>query len=81
MLEVLERTVRDAASVASGAPGQVLDPGIADRLAEFESIPPSRLVTAAEHVEAAREAAAGNGNPESIVAVLLADLAHTLRQS
>jgi DNA polymerase-3 subunit delta' len=79
MLAALERTVRDAASVAAGVPEAALDPGIADRIQEFRSISPESLVEAARHVEAARDAAAGNGNPEGIVAVLLADLAMTLR--
>jgi DNA polymerase-3 subunit delta' len=78
MLDVLERTIRDAASVAAGVPDAVLDPGIADRITEVRSMPPERLVDAARHVETARDAAAGNGNPQGIVAVLLADLAATL---
>ena len=59
-------------------PEAALDPGIADRITEFRSVAPERLAAAARHVEVARDAAAGNGNPESIVAVLLADLAATL---
>ena len=78
MLDVLERTIRDAASVAAGVPDAVLDPGIADRITEMRSMPPERLVDAARHVESARDAAAGNGNPQGIVAVLLSDLAMTL---
>ncbi|MGB5527177.1 MAG: hypothetical protein WBN79_09980 [Gemmatimonadota bacterium] len=78
MLDVLERTIRDAASVAAGVPDAVLDPGIADRITEMRSMPPERLVDAARHVESARDAASGNGNPQGIVAVLLADLAATL---
>ena len=78
MLDVLERTIRDAASVAAGVPNAVLDPGIADRITEVRSMPPERLVDAARHVETARDAASGNGNPQGIVAVLLADLAATL---
>ncbi len=77
MLDVLERTVRDAASIAAGAPDAVLDEGIADRITEIRSLSPERLVEAARHVETARDAAAGNGNPQGIVAVLLADLAAT----
>ena len=78
MLDVLERTIRDAASVASGAPDAALDPGIANRITEIRSLPPQKLVRAARHVDTARDAAAGNGNPEGIVAVLLADLAADL---
>jgi len=78
MLDVLERTIRDAASVAAGVPDAALDPGIADRIAEVHTLPPERLVDAARHVESARDAASGNGNPQGIVAVLLADLAATL---
>ena len=78
MLDVLERTIRDAASVAAGVPEAALDPGIVGRLGEMRSLSPERLVDAARHVETAREAAAGNGNPQGIVAVLLADLAAAL---
>ncbi len=78
MLDVLERTIRDAASVAAGVPDATLDPGIADRIAEIRALSPDRLVAAAGHVDAARDAAAGNGNPESIVAILLADMAAEL---
>ena len=81
MLDALERTIRDAASVAAGVPEAALDPGIVSRLDEMRSIPPERLVDAARHVETAREAAAGNGNPQGIVAVLLADLSTTLVQT
>ncbi|MCK5489222.1 MAG: hypothetical protein KAI98_04500 [Gemmatimonadetes bacterium] len=77
MLDVLERTIRDAASVAAGVPEAALDPGIVDRITEMRSMPPERLVHAARHVETARDAASGNGNPQGIVAVLLADLAAT----
>lgn len=78
MLDVLERTLRDAASVAAGVPEAALDPGIVERIAELRELSPERLVHAVRHVETARDAAAGNGNPQGIVAVLLADLATTL---
>jgi len=80
MLDVLGRTIRDAAAVAAGAPDATLDPGIAERITEVRSLAPDRWVEAARHVEAARDAAAGNGNPEAIVAVLLAELATTLER-
>ena len=53
---------------------------ILDKKYQFACEPEQRndLVEAARHVEAARDAAAGNGNPEGIVAVLLADLAAEL---
>ncbi|MBT8461678.1 MAG: hypothetical protein KJO44_04075, partial [Gemmatimonadetes bacterium] len=51
MLDVLERTVRDAASIAAGAPDAVLDEGIADRITEVRSLSPEQLVEAARHVE------------------------------
>lgn len=81
MLDVLERTIRDAASVAAGVPDAVLDRGVADRIVELRSLDPQALVRAAGHVESARDAAAGNGNPQAIVAVMLADLAATLQQA
>lgn len=79
MLDVLERTIRDAAALAAGLPDAALDPGLADRIGDIRSLAPDRLVAAARHVEAARDAAAGNGNPEGIVAVLLANMASDLR--
>jgi len=78
MLDALERVLRDAASVAAGAHGAALDPRLADRLGGLDDLPPGRLAEAVRHVEAAREAAAGNGNPQGIAAVLLADLAGAL---
>jgi len=80
MLDVLGRTIRDAAAVAAGAPDAALDPGVADRIAVVGSVPPEGWVEAARHVEIALDAAAGNGNPEGIVAVLLADLATTFQE-
>jgi DNA polymerase-3 subunit delta' len=79
MLDVLERTIRDAASVAAGVPDAALDRGVVDRITEIRSLQPERLVEAARHVETARDAAAGNGNPQGIVTVLLADLALALQ--
>jgi DNA polymerase-3 subunit delta' len=53
------------------------DPG--QRLASLADIPPDRLISCMDHVEEARSAAAGNGNPQAIAAVLLAKLARELR--
>jgi DNA polymerase-3 subunit delta' len=74
MLEALGRTIRDAAAVATGSPDAALDPDVAGRIPGVEDIPPLAFLEASRHVELAKDAAAGNGNPESIAAVLLADL-------
>lgn len=42
-------------------------------------ISPDRLISCMDHVETALRAAAGNGNPQAIAAVLLAELARELR--
>lgn len=55
---------------APGVPGPPLD-----------GFPVDRLISCMDHVEHARRAAAGNGNPQAIAAVLLADLARELRHS
>lgn len=81
MLEALGRTLRDAAAVAAGASEAVLDPAIVSGVRELASIPSSAFVAAVDHVEAARDAAAGNGNPQAISAVLLEDLSRCLRAS
>jgi DNA polymerase-3 subunit delta' len=81
MLDVLERTIRDAACVAAGVPVAALDGALVEPITELRSLPPERLVVAARHVETARDAAAGNGNPQGIVTVLLADLAGTLQDA
>lgn len=52
------------------------DPG--RRLDFLGDIPPERLISCMDHVESARRAAAGNGNPQAIAAVLLGELAHEL---
>jgi len=52
---------------------------IRDRLPEIDGFAPESLVSALDHVEQARFAAAGNGNPQAIAAVLLSDLARELR--
>ncbi len=74
LLEELERTLRDAAAVSVGAADSVLDARIS-RLSGLGSVPAQAFPAAVRHVEEAQDAAAGNGNPESIAAVLLNDLA------
>lgn len=44
-------------------------------------LPVNRLISCMDHVERARRAAAGNGNPQAIAAVLLSELARELRPS
>lgn len=52
-----------------------------DVLDALSGTPPDRLISCMDHVEAARRAAAGNGNPQAIGAVLLSRLAHELQIS
>ena len=78
-LDRVNEVLRDCLTHATGsvdfawqeAPGRSLD-----RLAD---IPPDRLISCLDHVEEARRAASGNGNPQAIAAVLLAELARELR--
>jgi hypothetical protein len=49
-----------------------------DRLPGLTGIGSDGLLTAIEHVETARTAASGNGNPQAIAIVLLNDLAAAL---
>ena len=81
MLEALGRCVRDAAAIAAGSPDEVMDPAVASWIPGAESIPAEAFTEAARHVERARDAAAGNGNPQAISAVLLADLSACLSSS
>ncbi|MFW6084118.1 MAG: ATP-binding protein [Gemmatimonadota bacterium] len=58
------------------------DPGDrSDLLDVLARVPPDRLISCMDHVESARRAAAGNGNPQAIGAVLLSRLAHELQIS
>lgn len=47
----------------------------------LSQVPPNRLISCMDHVESARRAAAGNGNPQAIGAVLLSRMAHELQIS
>ena len=73
--EVLRECLTHAAGSVDFAwqvdPGRHLEP--------LSGIPPDRLISCMDHVEDARRAAAGNGNPQAIAAVLLAELARELR--
>ena len=55
------------------------DPGDTARI--IAEVPADRLISCMDHVETARRAAAGNGNPQVIAAVLLSRLARELRQN
>ncbi len=79
MLEAMDGVLRDAASASAGAEGAALDPEVARRLPDVSAVPVEALLRCARHVDAALSAASGNGNPQAIVAVLLADLAGELR--
>lgn len=52
-----------------------------DLLETLSRVSPNRLISCMDHVESARRAAAGNGNPQAIGAVLLTRLAHELQTS
>jgi DNA polymerase-3 subunit delta' len=72
MLDALEDTLGDAARVASGAAPRRQPPRV------LRQRPMAGLLAAQRHVAAAREAAAGNVNPQLLVAVLGRQLAECL---
>lgn len=79
MLDALARMIRDGAAHAAGQADVAFDPALAERIPELSTLAPGCFLEAERHVQSARVAAAGNGNPESIAAVLLADLTGALQ--
>ncbi len=75
----IEEVLRECITFQVGAVDSMWQSDICDRLPEIGRISTNRLLSALDHVEQAYSAAAGNGNPQAIAAVLLNDLAHELR--
>lgn len=71
--ECITRTTRSVDFSWHQAPGDPASP--------LDELPVDRLISCMDHVEEARRAAAGNGNPQAIAAVLLARLARELRHA
>ncbi|MFW6039749.1 MAG: hypothetical protein ACOC9N_01585, partial [Gemmatimonadota bacterium] len=69
--ECITRTTNSVDFAWQSAPDRPLD--------WLGAVSPDRLISCMDHVETALRAAAGNGNPQAIAAVLLADLARELR--
>ncbi|MFW6175394.1 MAG: ATP-binding protein [Acidobacteriota bacterium] len=84
LLVALEVWIRDLAAVAAGSPDQVLNRDAAEWLGDTvrdRRIHARDAARALAAVEEAREAAAGNANPQLVVAGLLLDLRQTLAPS
>jgi DNA polymerase-3 subunit delta' len=79
LLDALESVLRDCITLATDAPDFAADVGLASEISEAARISPERWISAASHVDTARDAALGNGNPQAIAAVLLSGLAQELR--
>jgi DNA polymerase-3 subunit delta' len=74
--EVLRECLTRATESVDFAWHSAPDPGASP----LDELPVNRLISCMDHVERARRAAAGNGNPQAIAAVLLANLARELRR-
>jgi DNA polymerase-3 subunit delta' len=79
MLDMVEAVLRDCITISVESGLSALDPKLVEQLPGIRSIDPKRWILAVSHVEQARDAALGNGNPQVISAVLLAGLARELR--
>lgn len=78
MLGALDGAIRDAAAASAGNGDVALDPELGRRLPAARNVPVEAWLACVPHVEEALDAAAGNGNPEAIVAVLLQEMAGEL---
>lgn len=78
-LDRIDEVLRECLTLSAGAVDSTwhVDPG--DHFGRLPAVSPDRLISCMDHVESARRAAAGNGNPQAIAAVLLADMARELR--
>jgi DNA polymerase-3 subunit delta' len=79
MLEMVEAVLRDCITIAVDSTLAPVDSKLADQLPGLNTIDPERWISAVSHVEQAKDAALGNGNPQAISAVLLSRLARELR--
>lgn len=81
LLEFVESALRDLAAVAAGAPEATLGTDtreFLERLSRDNSLHPTYMAEALECVEQAKQMAAGNVNPQLIVAGLTLDLRRAL---
>ncbi len=79
LLDMVEAVLRDCVTIAIESGVSAIDPNLVELLPGVRSIDPKCWISAVSHVEQARDAALGNGNPQAISAVLLARLARELR--
>ena len=79
MLDMVEAVLRDCITIAVDSSLAPVDSKLADQLPGLRTIDPERWISAVSHVEQAKDAALGNGNPQAISAVLLSRLARELR--
>ena len=77
-LNRIEEVLRECIASQIDSVDFVWHSDIRDRLPEIGELAPESLISALDHVEQARTAAAGNGNPQAIAAVLLSNLAREL---
>ena len=77
-LNRIEEVLRECIASQFDCVDFVWNSDIRDRLPEIGDLAPENLISALDHVEQARSAAAGNGNPQAIAAVLLSNLAREL---
>ncbi|MBL8985757.1 MAG: AAA family ATPase [Gemmatimonadetes bacterium] len=70
LLESLSLTLANAARASAGGPGTVSEP--------LRDVPPDRCLAALERVDAAKESALGNVNPQLILATLTGELSEAL---
>jgi DNA polymerase-3 subunit delta' len=79
LLDAVESVLRDCITLTTGYAFATEDEALRSRIPSIPDIPAERWISAVSHVDAARDAALGNGNPQAIAAVLLADMARELR--
>jgi len=79
LLDMVEAVLRDCITIAVESGDSAIDPTLVEQLPMVRSIDPKGWIAAVPHVEQARDAALGNGNPQAISAVLLTRLARELR--
>lgn len=78
-LDRLELVLRECITATLGSVDSAWHVDSDDRVRALAPLAPDALISCLDHVETARRAAAGNGNPQAIAAVLLSDLARELR--
>ncbi len=79
VLGALDEVLRDALSRSAGAGEAAFDPELHSRLPAIRAVEPEALLRSLAHLDHALDAAAGNGNPQAIAAVLLAGMATELQ--